>query len=84
MVVSDTLYIAYFGEIRFSREMDRDCCWDTRGGTQTAEETRASPWICVRGTEITGCVLSVLDSFTGELAALIIPRVATLEKVWLR
>ncbi|KYM92355.1 hypothetical protein ALC53_00810 [Atta colombica] len=31
-MVSDTLYITYFTEIQFSREMDRDCCWDTRGG----------------------------------------------------
>ncbi|KYN18253.1 hypothetical protein ALC57_09359 [Trachymyrmex cornetzi] len=51
MVISDTLYIAYFAEMRFSREMDRDCCWNLGHSrrTQTARK-QSSPWICVART----------------------------------
>lgn len=77
MVISDTLYIAYFAEMRFSREMDRDCCWDTRGrhgrrGSRflaRKQESHRGLVSRVRGTEITRCSLSILDSFVGELAA---------------
>lgn len=53
--------------------------------TQTARKQKPRHGFVsrLRGTEITGCVLNILDSFMGELAALIIPRVATLGKVWL-